>query len=51
MLISAGIVTVLSNVFPAEKELMITLIKIGVEAVLFFISFNIQRDWVFKKSK
>ena len=27
----------------------VTLIKVIVDAVLFFISFNIQRDWVFKK--
>lgn len=51
MLISAGIVTLLSDLMPSEKEFIITLIKIGVEAILFFISFSIQRDWVFKKCK
>ena len=28
-----------------------SVIKIVVDTILFFISFNIQREWVFKKSK
>lgn len=51
MLASAGLVTLLSLIIPAEKEIIITLIKIGVDAILFFVSFHVQREWVFKKCK
>lgn len=48
MLISAGLVTLLSNVLSAEAAWLITLIKLIIDTVLFVCSYIIQKKWVFK---
>lgn len=48
MLISAGLVTVMSNVFLAEAAWLVTVIKLIVDTVLFVCSYVIQKKWVFK---
>lgn len=50
-LCSYGIVYLLSSLIASELRLLQSLIKIAVDVILFFISFRIQRDWVFGKSK
>ncbi|MGN1340395.1 MAG: glycosyltransferase [Oscillospiraceae bacterium] len=44
-------VTVLAALFSARHSGWETLIKAAVDTVLFFVSFGIQRDWVFGKEK
>ncbi|MBO5358530.1 MAG: phosphodiester glycosidase family protein [Clostridia bacterium] len=46
MLVSAGIVSLLSFVFSANPEIK-TVLKLAVDIVLFFISYRIQQTWVF----
>lgn len=48
---SWGGVTGLSALFSAQHTGWETLIKVAVDALLFFVSFGIQRDWVFGKGK
>lgn len=50
MLLSAGIVTLLSYLFGAYS-LGSTVIKIFVDTFIFFLSFRIQKLWVFKGEK
>lgn len=45
---SYGIVYLLSALIAPEFRLLQSVIKIVVDVVLFFISFRIQQDWVFK---
>ncbi len=47
---SAGLVSLFSSVFTAGS-LVKTLIKAVVDITLFFISYRIQREWVFKKQE
>lgn len=47
LLVSAGCVTVLSHLFTSGSALK-TLFKLIVDTILFFISYNIQKKWVFK---
>ncbi len=47
MLISAGVVTLLSHLFGA-RSLGSSIIKIFVDTLIFFLSFRIQKLWVFK---
>jgi len=49
MLLSALLVTLLESLAAAGSELAATGIKCLVDTVLFFISFTIQREWVFKE--
>ena len=46
MLVSAGIVSLLSILFSANPEIK-TVLKLLVDVVLFFISYRIQQTWVF----
>ncbi len=46
MLVSAGLVSLLSLVFSANPEIK-TVLKLLVDVVLFFISYRIQQTWVF----
>ena len=46
MLVSAGLVTLISHLLSATPELG-TLIKIIVDVILFFVSYRIQQSWVF----
>ncbi len=47
MLISAGLVSLLSVLFSANPEIK-TVLKLVVDVVLFFISYRIQQTWVFR---
>ncbi|MBE6564557.1 MAG: GtrA family protein [Ruminococcaceae bacterium] len=49
MLCSAGIVSALTFLFGEESALIKTLFKGIADTALFFISYFIQRKWVFKK--
>lgn len=46
MLVSAGLVSLLSLAFSANPEIK-TVLKLVVDVVLFFISYRIQQTWVF----
>lgn len=46
---SYGIVYLLSALIVPELRLVQSVIKIVVDVILFFISFRIQQDWVFKR--
>lgn len=48
MLVSAGLVTLMSSVLSADAAWLITLIKLFVDTVLFILSYIIQKKWVFK---
>lgn len=48
--VSAGLVTLFSSLFTAGSFLK-TLLKAIVDSLLFFISFRIQKEWVFRKDK
>ena len=48
MLISAGLVAVLSRWAGTGASVLTTLIKFCVDILLFFVSFRIQQNWVFK---
>ncbi|MGI5977187.1 MAG: GtrA family protein [Candidatus Limivicinus sp.] len=51
MLVSAGLVTLINNLFSNTVPIIATLIKFAVDIVLFFISYHIQREWVFSQKK
>jgi len=46
--VSAALVWVLGKVFSTDASFLLTILKAAVDTVLFFISFKIQREWVFK---
>lgn len=48
LLASAGLVTILKSLVPGGSFIT-TLLKLCVDGFLFLISYQIQRDWVFKK--
>lgn len=48
MLVSAGLVTLMSNVMSANTAWIVTLIKLFIDTVLFICSYIIQKKWVFK---
>ena len=49
MLCSGGLVTLLRSAFGTEFAIITTLIKAVVDTLLFFVTFRIQREWVFRK--
>ena len=49
LLASAGLVSLLNALIPGGS-LLTTLLKLCVDTFLFFISYQIQRDWVFKNN-
>lgn len=51
MLVSAGLVTLINRLLGNTAPLIATLVKILVDTVLFFISYTIQREWVFSAKK
>ena len=51
MLISAGLVTLINGLFANSLPIVATVIKFCVDTVLFFISYSIQREWVFAQDK
>ena len=48
---SLGLVALFTTLLGAESDWLKTLLKAVVDTCLFFVSFKIQRNWVFKKSK
>ena len=51
MLVSAGLVTLINGLFANSLPIVATLIKFAVDMVLFFLSYYIQREWVFSQKK
>ena len=51
MLISALLVTLINGLFANSLPIIATLIKFAVDMALFFISYYIQREWVFSQKK
>ena len=51
MLISAGLVTLINHLLANTVPILATVIKFAVDTCLFFISYNIQREWVFSQKK
>lgn len=49
MLISAGLVTLINGLFANSVPIVATLIKFAVDTMLFFLSYYIQREWVFSQ--
>ena len=49
MLVSAGLVALLSDLASTGASVLTTLIKLVVDVVLFLISFRIQQTWVFRE--
>lgn len=49
MLCSGGLVSLLKTLLGAELAIITTLIKTVVDTVLFFVTFRVQREWVFRK--
>lgn len=47
MLVSAGLVTLINGLLGNTAPFIATLIKLVVDTVLFFVSYTIQREWVF----
>lgn len=47
--VSAGLVQLLGSLFSAGESWVLTLLKAVVDTCLFFISYRIQKAWVFKK--
>ena len=46
---SLGLVALFTFIFNVNSDWLKTLIKAVVDTCLFFVSFKIQRNWVFKK--
>lgn len=51
MLVSAGLVTLINGLFENSAPIIATLIKFVVDTCLFFISYHIQREWVFSQKE
>lgn len=51
MLVSAGLVTLINGLLGNTAPFIATLIKLAVDILLFFISYTIQREWVFAEKK
>lgn len=51
MLVSAGLVTLINGLLANSLPIIATLIKFAVDICLFFISYQIQREWVFSQKK
>ena len=49
MFVSAGLVTGINMLISNEAPFIATLIKFAVDTCLFFISYHIQREWVFSQ--
>ncbi len=49
MFVSAGLVTFFNNLCQNSAAIIATLIKFAVDTCLFFISYHIQREWVFSQ--
>ena len=49
MLVSAGLVTLINRLLSNSVPIIATLIKFAVDICLFFISYQLQREWVFSQ--
>lgn len=49
MLVSAGLVTLINHLLSNSVPIIATLVKFVVDTCLFFISYQIQREWVFSQ--
>ena len=49
MLVSAGLVTLINHLLSNSVPILATLIKFCVDTGLFFLSYGIQREWVFSQ--
>lgn len=49
MLCSAGSVTLIKALLGSERTVFATIYKIVIDTILFFVTFRVQREWVFKK--
>lgn len=49
MLVSAGLVTLINRLLSNSVPIIATLIKFAVDICLFFINYQIQREWVFSQ--
>ena len=51
MLVSAGLVTLINHLLSNSLPIVATVIKFCVDTCLFFISYQIQREWVFSQKE
>ncbi|MDD6188835.1 MAG: bifunctional glycosyltransferase family 2/GtrA family protein [Clostridiales bacterium] len=51
LIVSAGLVYLLGKLFVTDSSWLLTLLKAVVDTALFFVSFHIQREWVFGNSE
>ncbi len=51
MLVSAGLVTLINELLSNSAPIIATIVKFVVDTCLFFISYQIQREWVFSQKK
>ena len=51
MLVSAGLVTLINGLLANSVPIVATVIKFAVDTMLFFLSYYIQREWVFSQKK
>ena len=51
MLCSAGLLTLTDQLLGVTAPQLSTLVKIGIDMLLFFVSYFIQKKWVFAKKK
>lgn len=51
MLVSGGSVTLFSRLLSATAPWLVTVIKVIVDTILYFVNFRIQREWVFSEKK
>lgn len=51
MLVSAGLVTLINGLLANSVPIIATVIKFAVDTMLFFLSYYIQREWVFSQKK
>lgn len=51
MLLSAGLVSLLESAVAPGRDFLLTVLKALVDTGLFFLSFIIQREWVFRQKK
>ena len=49
MLVSAALVTLINHLLSNSIPILATLIKFVIDTCLFFISYHIQREWVFSQ--
>lgn len=49
MFVSAGLVTLINHVLSVSAPFLATIVKFAVDTCLFFISYHIQREWVFSQ--